>query len=330
MLKHSIPAVVVGSQPPSGAVTLGTRLKAHIAIARLDHSIKNVFVLPGIAVPLSLARIPLNRIFVHHLFYGFLSVTLIACSNYVLNELVDAPSDRFHPTKKMRPAACRLISIPAGYAQWILMMIAGLLLGALVSLQFTVTAAALWMMGCLYNIPPVRMKDLPYLDVLSESVNNPLRMLLGWYMVTATLIPPASLLIAYWMVGAYFMALKRFSEYRQINDPSLSSAYRKSFRYYTEPSLLVSITFYASAAMLFFGAFIMRYRVELVLSFPFVSLVMAIYFRMSFEPESSAQNPEKLYREPLLIGAVLVCLIVMFLLLWVDLPIMDSIFAPSV
>ena len=281
-------------------------------------------------MPLSLARIPLNAIFFRHIFYGFLSVTLIACSNYVLNEVVDAPSDRFHPTKKMRPAACSLISIPAGYAQWILMMVGGLLLGRLVSWQFTVAAAALWIMGCLYNIPPVRIKDLPYLDVLAESVNNPLRMLLGWYMVTVVLIPPASLLIAYWMVGGYFMALKRFSEYRQINNPSLSTAYRKSFRYYTEPSLLVSVTFYASAAMLFFGAFIMRYRVELVLSFPFVALVMAIYFRLAFEPESAVQNPEKLYREPLLIGAIVVCLATMILLLWIDLPVMYTVFAPSV
>ncbi len=138
---------------------------------------------------------------------------------------------------------------------------------------------ALWLMGCIYNIPPVRAKDLPYIDVLSEAVNNPLRMLAGWYMVTMTMIPPASLLISYWMVGCYFMAIKRFAEYRDINDSERSAAYRKSFAYYTEPRLLVSILFYAATAMLFFGAFMMRYRLELVLSFPLVALVMAMTFR---------------------------------------------------
>ncbi len=49
---------------------------------------------------------------------------------------------------------------------------------------------------------------------------------------------------------------------------------------------------------MFFGAFIMRYRFELILSFPFVSLVMAIYFYLAFEHDSAVQNPEKLYREP--------------------------------
>ena len=42
---------------------------------------------------------------------------------------------------------------------------------------FTLTVLALWVMGCVYNIPPVRSKDLPYLDVLSEAINNPIRML---------------------------------------------------------------------------------------------------------------------------------------------------------
>ena len=326
--KYSIgPAPHTAAQ--AGAVSLATRIKAHIAIARLDHSIKNVFVLPGIIVPMSVTHIPFSSTFLAHLIYGFLSITLISCSNYVLNELLDAPFDRVHPTKRLRPAACGLVSTPAAYAQWLLMAAAGLLAGCLISWPFAVCVGLLWIMGCLYNIPPIRTKDLPYIDVLSESVNNPLRMLQGWYMVTTILIPPVSLLIAYWMVGAYLMALKRFSEYRQLGDPSLAAAYRKSFRQYTERSLLVSVAFYASASMMFFGAFIMRYRVELILSFPFVALVMAIYFYLAFESESPVQNPEKLYREPVLVCAVLVCSIAMLTLLWTDLPTMHRLFAPT-
>jgi|ERR1017187_3790068 hypothetical protein len=102
-------------------------------------------------------------------------------------------------------------------------------------------------------------KDVPYADVLVESVNNPLRMLLGWFMVTSAIQPPLTLLIAYWMIGAYFMSLKRFSEYRQIGDSAIAGAYRKSFASYTEQSLLVSVLSYASMAMLFLGAFIVRF-----------------------------------------------------------------------
>ena len=43
-------------------------------------------------------------------------------------------------------------------------------------------------MGCVYNIPPVRSKDLPYVDVLSEAINNPIRMLAGWFIVTSVTV----------------------------------------------------------------------------------------------------------------------------------------------
>jgi decaprenyl-phosphate phosphoribosyltransferase len=310
--------------------TTAARVKAHLQIMRLDHSIKNIFVLPGIIVPLSILRTPLlSTALDRNIIVGFAATTLIACSNYVVNEVLDAPFDRLHPKKQSRPAAQGLVNIPLAYAQWILMMVVGMALALTISRPFAYSAAALWIMGCFYNIRPFRTKDKVYLDVLSESVNNPLRMLLGWYMVTAVLIPPASMLICYWMVGCYLMGLKRFSEFREIGDAHIAGSYRRSFQYYTEVSLLSSVTFYAAAAMLFFGAFIIRYRIELVLVFPVIALLMSTYFKLAFQPNSAVQNPEKLYREPLLmIESALVC-ISMVALLYIDIPLVSRVFSPT-
>jgi 4-hydroxybenzoate polyprenyltransferase len=184
-------------------------------------------------------------------------------------------------------------------------------------------------MGCAYNIPPLRTKDLPYVDVLTEAINNPLRMLAGWYLTGTAVLPPTSLLISYWMIGCYFMAIKRYAEYREIADSARSAAYRRSFAYYTEQRLLVSIMFYASHAMLFFGAFIMRYRLELILSFPAVALVMAVYLSLSFQPDSAVQRPEGLHREPRLMASVVGCAALMMILLFVDVPLIHRIFVMS-
>lgn len=310
--------------------TVASRLRAHLQIMRLDHSIKNIFVIPGIIVPLSILRMPLlSEPLDRNILVGFIAATLIACSNYVVNELLDAPFDRLHPKKQNRPAAQGLVIVPLAYAQWLLMMVAGIALALTISVPFAYSAEALWIMGCIYNIRPFRTKDRVYLDVLSESVNNPLRMLLGWFMVTSVLIPPVSLLICYWMTGCYLMALKRFSEYRELGDAQVAGAYRKSFRYYTEVSLLTSVTFYASTAMLFFGAFIMRYRIELILVFPLVALLMSTYFRLAFKPNSAAQNPEKLYREPVLMIEAALISALMIALLYVDIPVIGQIFSPT-
>jgi 4-hydroxybenzoate polyprenyltransferase len=296
---------------------------------RLDHSIKNLFVLPGMIVPLSVLPGHYDRRFVFRLALALVAVTLVACSNYVINEVLDAPFDRLHPVKRNRPAALGLVSPPIAYAQWLVLMAAGVGLGLLISPRFAFAAAALWIMGCLYNFPPVRTKDVPYLDVLSESINNPLRMLLGWYAVTSVLVPPVSLLLSYWMIGCYFMALKRFSELSEIRNRNVAGAYRASFKYYTPESLLVSVLFYASAAMLFLGAFVIRYRMELILGFPLVALTMAVYCKLSFKTGSAVQNPEKLYREPMLMASLAATVLVLCVLLFVRIPQLERFFMPT-
>jgi len=234
----------MSSQHP---IRASERLLAHLRIMRLDHSIKQVFIVPGIVLAISLDRSALSSGLLIRILIGLVASTLIACSNYVINEILDAPFDQLHPTKKNRPAASGLVHKGWGYAQWIAMMVAGLALASVLGRGFLLSAAALWVMGCIYNIPPIRSKDTPYIDVLSESVNNPLRFCLGWYSVVTVMLPPLSLLISYWMLGCYFMSLKRFSEYRQIANPALAASYRSSFAHYSEESLLNSATFYAAA-----------------------------------------------------------------------------------
>jgi decaprenyl-phosphate phosphoribosyltransferase len=304
-------------------------LRAHVRIARVDHWFKNAFVLPGIVAAIGIDPNHVAPHLARRIAIGLLSVCLVASSNYVINEVLDAPSDRLHPLKSERVVPSGQVSIPLAYVEWLLLMVIGVGLGTRISPQFTVTMALLWVMGCIYNVPPIRSKDLPYIDVLSEAVNNPLRLLAGWFIAGTASFAPASLLLSYWMGGCYFMAMKRYAEYRDIADKGRAAAYRRSFAFYTEERLLVSIMFYGSAAMLFFGAFAMRYRLELVLSFPFVSLVMAIYLFLAFRPNSSVQRPEVLYREPALMASVIVCAIVICAGLLIDMPILTRVFSPT-
>jgi decaprenyl-phosphate phosphoribosyltransferase len=317
--------------PVDAAERIGNRptWRGHLSIARADHWFKNVFVLPGIVVAIGTDPTVVDSDIWWRVPVGLFAVCLIASSNYTLNELIDAPYDRHHPTKHRRPVPSGRVSIPLGYAQWLVLMVLGLVVGSSISMPFTLTLAALWVMGCLYNIPPIRTKDLPYIDVLSEAINNPIRMLAGWFIVTSVTVAPASLLLSYWMIGCYFMALKRFAEYRNIADAPRATAYRKSFRFFTSERLLVSVMFYASAAMLFFGAFCMRYRLELILAFPAIALVMALYLHVAMKDNSAAQNPERLYREPALMGSVVVASLLIGALLATDLPVMQRVFTPT-
>ncbi|MGH7127846.1 MAG: UbiA family prenyltransferase, partial [Planctomycetaceae bacterium] len=211
----------------AGAARTGPQLAAYIQIARPDHWFKNVFMLVGVLLAF-FYQTGAAGLSLWNLAIGLLSTCIIASSNYVLNEILDARTDLDHPSKRQRPIPAGRVSLPWAYAEWIALGVIGLALAYLVNRPFFAAAGALLFMGLVYNVPPIRSKDLPYFDVLSESVNNPIRLALGWFVVSPSMVPPMSLVVSYWMVGAFFMASKRFAEYRALGDKAVASAYRRS------------------------------------------------------------------------------------------------------
>ena len=175
-------------------------------------------------------------------------------------------------------------------------------------------------MGIIYNVDPLRTKDVPYLDVLSESINNPIRLMLGWFIISNTMIPPSSLIVSYWMGGAFLMTVKRYAELRLIDNRSTATLYRKSFRHYTENNLLVSSLFYAMTFAFFFGIFMIKYRIELLLILPFFSLLFAWYLNIGMSKNSSAQRPEELYKETMFTLYVVLLVVFFCILLFVQIP----------
>jgi decaprenyl-phosphate phosphoribosyltransferase len=274
-----------------------TVLAPYFRIARVDHWVKNAFMLLGVLLAYFYAPQLFTRAAIPALVFAVLATCLVTSSNYVLNELLDAPFDRLHPVKRERPAARGEVKRSLALAEWLLLAAAGIGLAFALNRYFGLAALALWGMGIVYNVPPLRTKDHAYVDVLSESLNNPLRLLLGWHALVVDRLPPLSLLLAYWMAGAFFMAIKRFAEYRSLADPEVAAAYRSSFRHYDEDRLLVSVFFYAVASAIFLGVFIVRYKLELVLAVPVVAGFFAFYLRIGLRPESPVQSPERLHRE---------------------------------
>jgi hypothetical protein len=175
-------------------------------------------------------------------------------------------------------------------------------------------------MGMAYNIPPVRLKDIPYLDVLSESANNPIRFALGWFSVGSSKIIPISVILSYWMFGAFLMAVKRYAEYNYIGNPERAKNYRKSFGYYDKKRLLCCIIYYATTFGLFLGLFIMHHRVELILGIPFIAGFVAYYLKLGFRYNSPVQYPEKLFKVSSFFLYTLVCFFVLSILLFMDIP----------
>lgn len=297
------------------------QLKNYIKIARPDHWIKNVFIMPGLVLAIILIEMPDNwQRFIVKLIAGFLATCFIASANYVINEWLDAEFDKYHPTKKYRPVVSQNMKFSLVMAEYALCIVIGAALSLAVNVPFLLTELWLLVMGVLYNVKPIRTKDVVYLDVLSESVNNMIRLLLGWFIVCDNVYPPSSIMVGYWLAGAFLMAVKRYAEYRMIDNPELAGSYRKSFSKYTEETLLCSAFFYALCATFLIGIFLLKYRIEYLIAMPVMFFLFCYYLYIAHKPDSAAQKPEKLFKERKLMLLVALLVVLFAVLTVVDIP----------
>lgn len=318
LLKYS--ANYIGRCPPSG--NRDNTMNPYLQIARPDHWIKNLFAVPGVILAFSLLKLsPLRLGFWLDFLLGMAALCAAASANYVINEWLDADFDRLHPEKKQR-VCCTEGRVKKGgvYLEYGLLMAASLGLGFWVSLPAGLMIALLLGQGVVYNIPPLRLKDVTILDVVAESVNNPIRLLLGWFLVTADYLPPSSLIAGYWAAGAFLMTTKRYTEYCSLKDPALAARYRASFKGYNKERLLTLSFFYGISASFFLGVFMIKNRIELLLSIPFVAVLFAWYFHLGHRPGSAAEHPEKLHKEKAFMAYFAFVALLFALLLVVDVP----------
>ena len=302
----------------------------YVRIARIDHWFKNIFIIPGIMFALLAEPSLWQPDLLWMLPVAMLAACLAASSNYVINEILDAPHDRLHPDKKTRPVAGGKVNVSVAKALWVILGVISLLLGFALNTLLGLSLLALLIAGLFYNLPPIRTKDLPYLDAISEALNNPIRMAIGWCATGCEREPPISLLLSYWALGAFLMAVKRLAEYRHLADAQQAAAYRPSFKHYNEPRLLVSIMCYATSCGMLAGVFIARYHLELVLTVPFFAVFMALYLRVGLKPDSPAQNPERLLRRRSVMFACLALGAIVGFSLWLDSPRLRRVFTPSI
>lgn len=296
----------------------------YLKICRPHHWLKNVFIVFGHVVAVALV-LDFNLTW-QHMWLAALSLVpacLIASANYILNEILDAPFDAMHPTKRHR-------GIPAGRVKVSLLwwMKAGLIVAAFAfawvcGFNWAYHAALLLLLasGLAYNVPPLRLKDRAFLDVIAESFNNPIRLWLGYYaLVSPRHVPPLSIVLAWWFFGALLMTGKRFAEFRFIGDAELSGRYRRSFQIYNEKSLILAMITYANLFCFCTGIAMAVYpRLnDLVLVFPLIVLAVIAYFQHAMKEETAGLEPEKLLRNPWVIISTLATGVAALWLLWAN------------
>jgi len=285
----------------------------YLKIWRIDHWLKNIFIIFGHAVAVVLFwDLNVTWAMLAAAALSLIPACLIASANYILNEILDAPFDKIHPSKKHRGIPAGKVEVPYLWGHFALLIVVGfsLALWWFPNPGYTIALGLLLLSGLVYNIPPVRLKDRAFVDVIAESFNNPIRLWLGWFAIIPAGIhaaPPVSITLAWWFFGALLMTGKRYSEFRFIDDKDVSGRYRKSFKVYTQQSLVIAMITHANLFCFCTGIAMATYPPlrNLVIIFPMVMLAVAAYFHHALSESGARLEPEKLLQNRWIIACTL-------------------------
>lgn len=140
---------------------------------------------------------------------AFLSFSLCASSVYLLNDLLDLPSDRAHRRKRMRPFASGILPVKAGVIAAPLLLAASVALALLLPSRFLIVLAIYYASTVAYSF---LLKKQVIVDVMLLAGLYTLRIIAG---AAATGIKPSFWLLALSMFAFLSLAkVKRYSELR--------------------------------------------------------------------------------------------------------------------
>ena len=296
-------------------------------ICRPDYLIKQIFFFFGTFLGFCFApKIEINYI---NFVFILLSVVFASSANYVLNEWCDRIPDSFHPSKKKRP-------IPSGKLKFIDVLVTYIcLLTLVISILFILKVIfiikfillCILVNGILYNQLPFRFKDKVFLDVFSESINNPLRFMAGWLAVSYA-YPPLTLILGVWLSGYFLMNCKRINEILTWQGTKREmKKYRPSLILYTENKLILLSFILCLGSISSITIFFLIYKIEFCLLIPLIILAMAQYLRISLSNKDKIiNNPNFVFSDKLISLSIGTFIIFSPILFKIEIPILRELF----
>jgi len=308
-------AVLKGSNELHTLQYFYNKIKPYLKVARLDHWFKNVFMLIGIIIAIAHNNIPIGIPLIIKGCVAILLACFISSANYVINEIYDAQFDRRHPNKKFRSVAAGTVTVKKLVFIDIILIITALAGSYLIfNWEFLFFITLFFIIGGIfYNIPPIRTKDLPFVDVLGEAINNPLRLLLGWFAVTNSNGLSLISIIGYWAFGATLVTAKRLAEFRHLGDKLI--LYRPTFRYYNNNLLIPMYFIFVLITLVTFILLGINYNSRLFFILPLLIIFFIWFSVLTFQKNSIVKEPERIFEKKLFAAYCFLTLILFTLIL---------------
>lgn len=204
-----------------------------IKSARVTQWIKNIVVF----APIVFSGLLFVPGYFGRVVWAFFLFCLLSSAVYLFNDIVDAPQDRLHPFKKLRPIASGKLPMPVAVFLFLTMTIVSLWLGMITSTFLLGAQVAYFGLNMLYTL---WWKKIPIVDVFVIAAGFVIRVYGGSFAINAHMDVWFLLTV---ISASLFLAVgKRRSEMTLMAGKGLDkSATRTSLNHYT-PALLDSYT----------------------------------------------------------------------------------------
>jgi decaprenyl-phosphate phosphoribosyltransferase len=246
----------------------------------------------------------------HSTIIAFIVFCLLSSSNYIFNDILDAPHDRKHPFKKFRPIASGKLPIPVAAVTSIGLAIAGLLISQTVSESFFIISIAFALVQYSYTL---FLKNFSVVDILTITTAYFLRVYAGeaatGYHISVWLALAALSLALFLAIGKRRAELTLIQKY----DGVVPRDTRETLSHYSEKLLDTYTAMFANSTFITYafytflerpvnqGFFFRNYydfaldisgRKWLMISIPFVLFGIMRYMQLIYE--GKGESPEKI------------------------------------
>lgn len=208
-----------------------------IKVARPIHWVKNLAIFGAIFLTGTL----FEKGLIENVILAFISFSFATSATYIFNDLMDATSDRMHPTKKFRPIAAGKIPLPLVILEMIGFLVLSLLVASQLNQLFVMLILTYLGIQFFYSLG---IKNIHVVDILIIASGFIIRVYAGAFVIDAHL--SVWFLLCVVSASLFLAAGKRRAEINLIE--ATSGATRKSLEKYKKELLNSYVTMFGNAA----------------------------------------------------------------------------------
>jgi 4-hydroxybenzoate polyprenyltransferase len=217
---------------------------ALIKISRPIHWIKNLSLFAALIFTSNL----LNEALLAKVIWAFIAFNLASSSTYIFNDIIDAKLDRLHPSKKNRPIASGMLSVPLAFFESGILALLAVYLASKLNPLFYLSVIIYLVMQVLYSLV---LKNISTIDIVVIATGFVIRVYAGAFVIDAHLSVWFMLCVI--SVALFLASGKRRAELNIIEESQVTT--RKSLSHYQKELLNSYVTMFGNAAWMSWALF---------------------------------------------------------------------------